>query len=181
MRAKFLRLVVAEPEDLGRREAGERGVGDHLDELLAAAGAALDLVALGGGALVVPEQGGADHLAGFVEEHRAVHLAGEADGGDVGGLELGLLHDGADDLHRGLPPVLGVLLAPQRLGVGARVAGAGRGEDAAVGGDGEALGSGGADVDAETGGHGEGLRLEAWRLETGDWTRREQACAGVRV
>ena len=122
MRAKFLRLVVAEPEDLRRREAGERGVGDHLDELLAAAGAAFDLVALGGGALVVPEQGGADDLARLVEEHRAVHLAGEADGGDVGGLQLGLLHDGADDLDRGLPPVFGVLLAPERLGVSARVA-----------------------------------------------------------
>ena len=77
-----------------------------------AAGAVFDLVALGGGALIVPKNRRPDDLAGLVEKHRAVHLAGKADGGDVGGLELSLLDDGADDLDGGFPPVVGVLLAP---------------------------------------------------------------------
>ena len=36
---KVFRLVVAQPEDFWRREAGERGIGHQLDELAAAAGA----------------------------------------------------------------------------------------------------------------------------------------------
>ncbi len=39
----------------------------------------LDFLAFGGGALVVPQQGPADDAVLLVEEHRAVHLAGEAD------------------------------------------------------------------------------------------------------
>ena len=39
----------------------------------------LDFVAFGRRALIVPEQGRADHLAGCIEEHRAVHLAAQAD------------------------------------------------------------------------------------------------------
>ena len=47
----------------------------------------LDLAALGRRALIVPEQGRADHLAGGIEEDRAVHLAAQADAGDVARLE----------------------------------------------------------------------------------------------
>ena len=34
-------------------------------------------------ALVAPDESGADHLIRFVEQDEAVHLAGEADSGDV--------------------------------------------------------------------------------------------------
>ena len=77
------RLVLAEPEQLRRGEAGQCGVGDHPDQGLAAPGPLLDLGALGRGPLVVPEQGGADHPALAVEEDRAVHLPAQADPGDV--------------------------------------------------------------------------------------------------
>ena len=83
-------LVLADPEELGGGEAGQGGVGDHPDQGLAAAGPLLDLGALGGGPLVVPEQGGADHLAVGVEEDRAVHLAAQADARDVGRLQTPL-------------------------------------------------------------------------------------------
>ncbi len=43
----------------------------------------VDLVALGMSARIVPQQGRADRVAGGVEEHRAVHLARQADAGDV--------------------------------------------------------------------------------------------------
>ncbi len=52
------------------------------------AGAVLDFVALGRGALVVPQQRPADHAVLLVEKHRAVHLAREADRLDVGRLQL---------------------------------------------------------------------------------------------
>ena len=73
-----LGLVVADPEELGEGEVGERGVGGELDESLVA-----DLfgepVALGLGALVAPDEGGAEDCTGGVEHDAAVHLAGEAD------------------------------------------------------------------------------------------------------
>ena len=55
------------------------GLRDQPDQRLATAGPGLDLGALGGGPLVVPEQGGADDLAVGVEEDRAVHLPAQAD------------------------------------------------------------------------------------------------------
>ena len=56
-RLEVPRLVVPQPEDFRGGEAGQRRVGDHLDQLRPAAGAAFDLVALGGGPLIVPEDG----------------------------------------------------------------------------------------------------------------------------
>ncbi len=69
----------ADPEELGGRETGQGRVGDQPDQRLATAGFRLDLVAFGRRALIVPEQGGADHLAGRIKEDRAVHLAAQAD------------------------------------------------------------------------------------------------------
>ncbi len=118
----------------------------------------LDFLALGGGALVVPQQCAADDAVVLVEEHGAVHLAGKADRADVGRLELGLLHDGAHGFHRGLPPVVRVLLTPQRFGMVARVGGHRLAEDFAALVDGERFGAGRADVDAEVDAHCSDLR-----------------------
>ena len=120
---EILRLVVAQPEDFRRGEAGERRIGDHLDELLPPAGPLLDFFTLGGRPLVVPQQGPPHDVVLLVEKHRAVHLAREADRPHVGRLELRLLHDGADRLHRRLPPIVRVLLTPERFGMVARVRG----------------------------------------------------------
>jgi hypothetical protein len=51
-----LRLLLPHPEDLGRGEAGQRRVGDELDQRLAPPGLRFDLSTLGGRPLVVPQQ-----------------------------------------------------------------------------------------------------------------------------
>ena len=152
--SKCLRLVVPQPEDFRGGEAGQRRVGDQLDQVRTAAGAALDFLALGGGPLIVPEDGAANDLVVLVEKHRAVHLAREPDRLDVGRFELGLGHRLADRADRRLPPIVRVLLAPKRLGEVAGVGLHGRGEDRAPLVDGQGLGARGADVDAEIGAHG---------------------------
>ena len=94
-----------------------------------AAGPLFDFLAFGGGALVVPEQGAADDAVALIEEDRAMHLARQADRFDVGGFELALLDDGADGFDDGLPPIFGILFAPERFGVIDRIFGGCLGED----------------------------------------------------
>ncbi len=73
-----LRLVRLDPQQLGQREVGQRGIAGKLDQLLVA-----DLlgqpVALRLRARVAPDERRAQHRALFVEHHRAVHLSGERD------------------------------------------------------------------------------------------------------
>ena len=61
-------FVLADPEDFGGGEAGERGVGDELDQRLAPAGFGFDFKTLIGGALVVPEERGAKGFFVVAEE-----------------------------------------------------------------------------------------------------------------
>ena len=150
---EVLRLVIPQPEDLRRREAGQGGVGHQLDQIGAAADALFHLGAFGGGPLVVPEDRPANDLVVLVEEHRAVHLARQPDRANRGRLEFRLGHRLADRADRGLPPILGVLLAPERLGEVARVGLHGGGQDRALLVDGQRLGARGADVDAEKHAH----------------------------
>ena len=105
-----VRLVVAQPQDLRRLEAGERGIAGQLEQPLRA-DALGDLVALGRGALVVPQQRRADHRAARVEEHGPVHLAGEAEPDDLVGAGRGDLRQ---HRLRRLPPVGRLLLGPPR-------------------------------------------------------------------
>ena len=63
----------AQPEQLGRREAGKRSVPRQLDQA-PEADSLLDLGALGARPLVVPEDGRAQHLLLLVEDDEAVHL-----------------------------------------------------------------------------------------------------------
>ena len=72
------RLVIAHPQQLGQREAGEHGVGDEFQDVLAA-DLGVDGVHLRLAALIAPDQRGADHARRRVEDHQAVHLAGKAD------------------------------------------------------------------------------------------------------
>ncbi len=92
-------------------------------------------------------------LVVLVEKDRAVHLAREADRANVGRFQLGFLHDGADGLHRGLPPIFRVLLAPERFGMVTRVRGQRLCQDFAAVVDRERFGAGRADVDAEVDAH----------------------------
>src|SRR5215813_6444195 len=74
-----LGLVPAQPEELRRREAGQRPVPGERDQTLEP-DPLLDLRTLRGRALVVPQDRGAEHLPLLVEAHEAVHLAREAEG-----------------------------------------------------------------------------------------------------
>ena len=135
------RLVLPEPEELRRREAGQRTV-PRLGDQVVAAEAILDLGALRAGALVVPQDRGADHLLLVVEHDEPVHLAGKADRGRLDGerRERGL---------SGAPPVLGILLRPARPGRREPVAALGPGDDLPGRRDRECLDRARADVEAD--------------------------------
>ena len=137
-----LRLVRAQPEQLRRGEAGERPVAREANQPLDA-DSPLDLLALGRGALVVPEDRGPDHPVGLVEGHEPVHLAGEADSRRVLGA-----HCGQRSLARA-PPVLGILLGPTGRGRGQRVLPLRPRNNLAVRRDGDRLDAGRADVEAD--------------------------------
>ena len=108
-------LLVAEPEDLGRGEASERGVADHLDQP-ALADALGDGVALRGGSLVAPEQGRADDAAVGIEEDGAVHLTGQTERLHVADAVAEGVGDAGEGLEGGFLPVGGVLLRPAGAG-----------------------------------------------------------------
>jgi hypothetical protein len=138
--------VTAQPQQLRRREAGQRavaGAGDQLGE----PDPLLDLGALLSRPAVVPQDGGADHAAGRVERHEPVHLPAQPDPGDVGDAERG------EHLLGRVPPVLGVLLRPAGPRRRERIAGLGARDHRARLVDGERLDRRRADVEADRGAH----------------------------
>ena len=139
-------LLVAQPQQLGRLHPGAGAVAGDRDQPLAPE-PALDLGAFGVGAGVVPQQGRADRRALAVEEHRAVHLAGEADPGEVVSGEM--WGEFAQHGDRRGPPGLWLLLGPAGAGGEQRVGAVGAGEHGAVCRQNDALGTTGADVDAD--------------------------------
>ena len=102
-----VRLVRAQPQQLRRRESGERPVPRQRDQAVEAE-APLDLGALGCGALVVPEDRRSQGPVVGAERDEPVHLAGEADC-------FGLDAEGAERRLGGAHPVVRVLLGPARL------------------------------------------------------------------
>ena len=99
----------AEPQQFG---GGEARHGDVACDLAQRGEVRFQLGALGGGTGVVPENGGAQWVAGAVEADGAVHLPGEADrlgGGEFSG--MGAV-EGVKRVQGGLPPCVGVLLGP---------------------------------------------------------------------
>ena len=141
--------MALDPEELGEGEVGQGRVGDEVDET-AEADRLGKPVALGLRALVAPDEGGAKDVAGLVEHDATVHLAGEADGFDGGGVGAALFENAADGELGGAPPVVGILLGPADvLGAnGLVLAGHGR-DDAAVMVDQDCSCSTGADIDPQ--------------------------------
>ena len=75
-------FVIANPQELGRAESGEGGVGNVLNKPFRPHPAG-DPIALRLAALIAPNQGRAKKPPSSVEQYDAVHLAGKTDGGDV--------------------------------------------------------------------------------------------------
>ena len=148
-----LRLVLADPEQLRRREAGQRVVAGDLDQPLRPDRLA-DRVAFRGRALVVPQDGGAQHRVGGVQDDGPVHLSGEPNPLDLLRPRPCLAEHGPNRCHRAGPPVARILLAPQRPGGGQAVGGLADAAHHAVAIDQDGLGGGGRDVEPEDEAHG---------------------------
>jgi hypothetical protein len=136
-------LVVAQPQQLGRREAGQRAVAGQRDQLSEPDGG-LDLLALGLGALIVPQDRGTQHAVFGVQRDQPVHLAAQA---DAGGVADGRGQLGQDGLG-GAPPVPGVLLRPAGARGGQGVLRLDPSQDPSIRVDRQPLGGRGPDVDA---------------------------------
>ena len=134
-----LRLVPAQPQQLRRGEPGQCAVAGQLDEP-GEADALLDLRALGGGALVVPQDRGAQHALLGVEDDEPVHLPRQTD------RPFG---QPAQDAFGGAPPVLRLLLRPAGMWPPERVLRARRGEHVPLLVNGDALDGRGADIEAD--------------------------------
>ena len=106
---------IQDPAQLGGREIGVDG-----EARLFAEGfhqpLALELVAEQRGSPALPDNGGADGLAGgFFPYHRGFTLVGDADGRNVFGGEPRLFHCAPGHLQLGLPDLFGVMLHPAGL------------------------------------------------------------------
>ena len=100
-----LRFVPPHPDELRGRVARQRAVPRERDESREPE-LALDLLAFGGGALIVPEDRRPEHPLLGVECDEPVHLAREPDPGHVVRGQRG------ERCLRRAPPELGILLCP---------------------------------------------------------------------
>src|SRR5918995_87600 len=131
----------AQPQELGCREARERPVPRQLDQALEP-DARLDLRALGRRALVVPEDRRSEDVVSLVQADEPVHLAREPHSALFG----------AEAPERRLaraPPIVRILLRPAGLRRRQPVVLFRGRDDLSVGGDGECLDAGRADVEAD--------------------------------
>jgi hypothetical protein len=114
MAAGAARLVRLQPQQFRRRQArheAELPVTPRIRGVVARQGGRLGI-----GARIVPQDGGTDHVIAGVEQHGAVHLAGQADAGDL----LIFLRPAGAQLcpgpEAGAPPVVRCLFGPARCG-----------------------------------------------------------------
>ena len=108
-----LRLLLAHPENLGRGKASQRVVASERDQPLTS-NARANLVALRGGALVVPEDRRTQDSASLVQHHEAVHLPRQPDRRHIGACASRLPQRLADAVGDARVPVLRRLLGPER-------------------------------------------------------------------
>jgi len=103
--------VRPDPEQLRRGEAGHRDVAASLAQ---AGEVGFQSAALGHGAHVVPQDRRAQHRAGRVQQHRPVHLPGQADPLHGRQRRRMVAMQGVHRVQHRLPPRLGFLLAVAR-------------------------------------------------------------------
>src|ERR671937_2267839 len=132
--------MAAKPEQLRRRESGERAVAGEHDQPLES-DAPFDLCTLCGGGLVVPEDRRAQHRFVLVEADEPVHLAGETN--------CVRRRQPLEDAPRRPNPVVGILLGPAGLRRRERVRLLGNCENIAVRRDYSSLDAGRPDVEPD--------------------------------
>ena len=109
-----LRLVLLHPQNLRRREPGQRVVARNAHQVLLAQPQP-HIIALFACALIVPQDGRPQRYAVLVQQHQPVHLPAHTDRADLRRIDTRLLQRRAHARHRAVPPQIGVLLAPQRM------------------------------------------------------------------
>ena len=118
---KELRLILAHPKQLRGGEAGKGQIARQRQQALLAE-VIVERIGLLAGAAVIPEDGGTDHLVVLVQGYQTVHLAAEAQTGDLGGVDV--LEQLGYTNTKSRPPLLGILLRPTGLrhhkGIGLR-------------------------------------------------------------
>ena len=112
---KILRLMVAHPQNFGGGVAGRWNVIDPLAHARFTTSALHILRTFCGGTSVIPQHGPPNNVAVAIEWRQSVHLAAQANAGDVAAAHISLRQHLFDRLNRTLPPIFRLLLAPQRL------------------------------------------------------------------
>ncbi|CAJ5200009.1 Uncharacterised protein [Burkholderia pseudomallei] len=144
--AEHIGLVPRDPQQLRRGEARHREVAGDRMQL---GRARFEQRAFVGAAHVVPQDRGAQHAIAAIEQHRAVHLAGQPDAAHRGErLRMARAQRGERGERAG-PPVVRMLLGPARMRARDGKRRARRADDGAVGRKQQHLHFGGAEIDAE--------------------------------
>ncbi|MNS94993.1 hypothetical protein D3C72_1292310 [compost metagenome] len=109
--------VIEQPGQLGAREVGVHDqAGARLQEVAVAV--LPQLVAQGGGAAVLPDDGAGQRAAGGAfPDDGGFALVGDADGGQVGGCRAGIAQRFARHVELAVPDFVGIVLDPARAGI----------------------------------------------------------------
>jgi hypothetical protein len=98
------RFVLAHPQQVGRGEAGHGEIAGHLPQSWKCG---LQVRTFGRSANIVPQDGWTQHSTRFVQKHRSMHLAGQADTLDGGQGCSMLAPQSIDDVNCHAPGSLG--------------------------------------------------------------------------
>lgn len=145
-RGEHVGFVLRDPQQLRRGEAGHREVAGEGVQVGRALGEQRAFV---GAAHVVPQDRGAQHAVVATEQHRAVHLARQADPAHLRERFAVLRAQRRERGQRALPPVVGMLFRPARMRPRHAERRAGGADHGAVRGEQQHLHFRGAEVDAE--------------------------------
>ena len=146
--------MLAEPEDFREGEGRDDVLSEEVKETFLSAGGSGDFRAFIGCTGIAPEECRPDYVVRGIEEDRAVHLSGEANGIDGSWRDSGSCADGFNAFDGGGPPLLiGGLLGPLWLGCTEAVFLCVGGEDCAIFREQDGFCAAGSDVDSEISGH----------------------------
>ena len=122
-----LRFVLANPKEFGEREIGKSCIAGEVNESVCPEQVP-QFLDLGLCSLIAPDQCRSNNLVAIIEQHGAVHLAGESNAGNFVGSSSASGEGALYSQHRGSPPIPRILFCPSHLRAGERnvLLGAGR-------------------------------------------------------